>query len=68
MEVNAELDRQLLTNALGEGPRASKAVWSADKDTLFNVPEPVLTWSMDLLLNGTIHTVTGKVKVLTGAQ
>lgn len=67
-KVNSALELGLLQNARGEGPRASRAVWSADPDTLFNVPEPILVGTLDLTLNGTVHSVITTVRVRTGGQ
>jgi hypothetical protein len=66
-EVNAALELALLANR-GEGPRASKAVWSASKDDVLNVAEPLLTGVLELNLNGTIHSVTTSVRVISGGQ
>ncbi len=66
-QVDKALEQALLVNKLGEGPRASAAEWNPDRDTLFNVPTPVLTGVTDLLLNGTVHSVTTKVRVITGS-
>jgi hypothetical protein len=63
--VNAALDQNLLTNR-GEGPRASMAVWSIDPNTLFNVAEPLMLGTLNLLLNGTVHSVRTAVRVLSG--
>jgi hypothetical protein len=63
--VNAALEFQLLTNR-GEGPRASLAVWSIDPNTLFNVAEPLMLGTLNLLLNGTVHSVRTAVRVLSG--
>lgn len=65
-EVNRELDRNLGTDLRGEGRRASRAVWQASRDDVFNVPEPTLTGVLELILNGTIHTVSTKVRVISG--
>lgn len=66
-EVNAQLELALLTNR-GEGPRASKAVWTASRDDVLNVPEALLTGVVDLNLNGTIHSVRTQVRVRSGGQ
>jgi hypothetical protein len=66
-EVNAALELALLQNR-GEGPRCSKAVWTASKDDILNVPEAELTGVLELNLNGTIHKVSTNVRVISGGQ
>lgn len=66
-EVNAALELGLLQNR-GEGPRASKAVYTPSADDILNVPEALLTGILDLNLNGTIHSVTTSVRVRSGGQ
>lgn len=65
--INAALELQFLTNK-GEGQRASYCVWTPDADTLFNVPEPLLTGVTKLILNGTVHSVDTQVQVIAGGQ
>jgi len=67
-EVNSALELGLLQNARGEGPRASKATWTAASDDVLNVPEAVLNGVLELVLNGTIHTVNTVVSVRSGGQ
>lgn len=67
MPVNALLQNRLLTNLLGEGPRASSALFSIDPSTLYNVPEPIMVTTTELLLNGTVHSVVNTIKVARGA-
>jgi hypothetical protein len=66
-EVNAALELALLQNR-GEGPRASKAVWTAATDDILNVPEALLNGVLDLNLNGTVHSVNTQVRVRSGGQ
>ena len=66
-QVNNALSQAVLVNKLGEGKRASAAVWTPDADTLFNVAEPTLTGVTDLLLKGIVHSVRTAVVVKTGA-
>jgi hypothetical protein len=66
-EVNAALELALLQNR-GEGPRCSKAVWTASKDNIMNVPEAELTGVLELNLNGTVHKVSTNVRVISGGQ
>jgi len=66
-EVNAGLELVLLTNR-GEGPRASYAVWTPSATDVLNVPNALLTGVLLLNLNGTIHSVDTRVRVLSGGQ
>jgi hypothetical protein len=66
-EVNAALELALLQNR-GEGQRASKAVWTPSADDILNVPEALLTGVVELNLNGTIHSVSTQVSVISGGQ
>jgi hypothetical protein len=63
-EVNAALELELLRSR-GEGPRASKAVWTPNPADVYNVAEPLMTGSLDLNLNGTIHSVDTAVRIRT---
>jgi hypothetical protein len=65
LQVNSALANALLASR-SEGPRASKAVWSASRTDVLNVPEAELTGVLDLNLRGTIHKVTTKVRIRTG--
>lgn len=66
-EVNAALELALLQNR-GEGQRASKATWTASTDDILNIPEAELTGTLDLNLNGTIHSVNTTVRLRSGGQ
>ncbi len=66
-EVNAAIELALLTDR-GEGPRASQAVWTASEDDVLNVAEALLTGVLTLNLNGTIHSVDTRVRVISGGQ
>lgn len=66
--VNAELTAAVLTDKRGEGPRASKAVFTIDPSTLFNVAEPEAVTVTDVNLNGTVHSVRNSVRVRTAGQ
>lgn len=66
-EVNAVLELALLTSR-GEGPRASRAVWTPSPDDVYNVPEPVMHGVLDLNLNGTVHSVDTAVRIRSGGQ
>jgi hypothetical protein len=66
--VNDALELGVLVNALGEGQRASKAVWTPDPSTVFNVPEPIMVGTVDANLNGTVHSVTTAVRLRSGGQ
>lgn len=64
--INSALERAVLSNLRGEGPRASLAVYTASREDVFNVPEPVLNGTTRLNLRGTVHTVLTPVRVLSG--
>lgn len=66
-EVNAALGLALLTSR-GEGPRASSATWTPSSTDVLNVAEAVLTGVLELNLNGTIHSVDTRVRVVSGGQ
>ncbi len=66
-EVNSALELALLTSR-GEGPRASKAVWTPNPADVYNVPEPLMTGTLELGLNGTIHSVDTSVRIRTNGQ
>ncbi|HEY3516541.1 MAG TPA: hypothetical protein VGL98_05790, partial [Gammaproteobacteria bacterium] len=63
-EVNAQLDIALLSSR-GEGPRVSAAAWTPASDDLYNVAEPEMNGVLDLLINGTVHSVATRVRVQT---
>jgi hypothetical protein len=67
-QVNRELTNGLLKNTLGEGQRASKAVWTPSSDDVLNVPESILTGVLDLNLNGTVHSVRTTVRLRSGGS
>jgi len=66
-KVNSALKLGLLTPGR-EGPRASSAKWTTDASVLYNVAEPVMLGTLDLLLNGTNHSVYTTVRVISGGQ
>jgi hypothetical protein len=66
-EVNAALELELLTSR-GEGPRASSAVWTPNPADIYNVPEPLMTGTLVLVLNGTVHSVTTTVRIPVNGQ
>ncbi len=58
-KVDSELQRNLLSNVGGDGPRASSAEWIPATDDDFGVAEATLHGVAELKLNGTIvHVVT----------
>jgi len=67
-EVQAQLDLALLKDTRGEGPRASIATWTPNATDVFNVAEPTLTGVLDMVLNGTVHSVNTVVRVRSGGQ
>jgi hypothetical protein len=66
-EVNAALELEL-TSSRGEGPRASRAVWTPNPADVYNVPESLMTGTLDLILNGTVHSVSTQVRIRTNGQ
>jgi uncharacterized protein YcnI len=62
--VNSALEIALLQNR-SEGQRASKAVWTASRTDVLNVPGAELNGSLDLLLNGTLEKITTRVRIQT---
>jgi hypothetical protein len=66
-EVNADLELELLSSR-GEGPRASRAVWTPNPADVYNVPEPLSTGTLELLLNGIVHSVSTQVRIRTNGQ
>ncbi len=66
-EVNRQLETALLKNSKGEGQRASKAVWTASTDDDMSIAEPIMTGVLELLLNGTVHSVVTRVRVNSGS-
>jgi hypothetical protein len=61
-DVNRQLQRVVLIS-VGEGVRASKCVWTPSSDDVLSGPEALLTGTLELNLNGTIHSVTTTIKV-----
>jgi hypothetical protein len=61
-EVNRQLQRAVLVS-IGEGVRASKCVWTPSTDDILSGTEALLTGTLELNLNGTIHSVTTTIKV-----
>lgn len=66
--VNESLASKLLTDQRGEGQRASLVKFSANPDDLYNVAEPVMNTTTDLVLNGTVHTIHNKVRLLSAGS
>lgn len=66
-EVNAALELELLSSR-GEGPRASRAVWTPNPADVYNVAESLMTGTLDLILNGTVHSVSTQVRIRTNGQ
>jgi hypothetical protein len=62
--INSELEINLLQEkVVGEGQRASKAVWTASEDDVLNVVDATLTGVLALNLNGTVVHVGTVVRV-----
>ncbi len=62
--VNSALEDNLLKGG-PEGPRASRASWSASKTDKLNKPAAELTGVCKLLINGTLEKITTSVRVQT---
>jgi hypothetical protein len=62
-KVNAELQRNLLANLKGDGPRASSAKWTAATDDDLGVVGATLNGTLELNLNGTIFQIATIVEV-----
>lgn len=60
--VNRELQREVLVDR-GEGVRASKCLWTPSADDILSGAEAVLTGTLYLVLNGTLHTIITTFKV-----
>jgi hypothetical protein len=67
-EVNAALELGLLSDKQGEGARASKAVWTPSPEDVYNVAEPTMNGTLELVLNGTVHSVDTKVRIRSAGQ
>lgn len=62
--VNTSLAISLLQEKVaGEGPRASKAVWTAATDDVLNVVDATVNGVLELHVNGTVVNVNTVVKV-----
>lgn len=62
--VNAAVQGVLLPNR-GEGPRCSLVVWTPDPDVDYRVPAPVMVGTLDITLNGIVHSVETVVRINT---
>jgi hypothetical protein len=63
-QVNSALDRALLQDLFGEGPRASGAYWEPATDDILNVVGATLNGTLTLTLNGTIEHIATSVAVV----
>jgi hypothetical protein len=61
--VNASLEKDMLSNKRNEGPRVSDITWTMAADDDFSVPEPLVTGTLDVVINGTIHSVLTETRV-----
>ena len=62
--INTDLEQALLREFVpGEGPRASRAVWTASTTDDLSVVNATLTGVLDLQVNGTIVNVNTSVRV-----
>jgi hypothetical protein len=62
-KVNLEINRYILGNIGGEGPRASVAYWTAATDDDLGVADATLNGTGTLEVNGTIVTVATTIRV-----
>lgn len=62
--VNSSLQINLLQDK-GEGQRASSAKWTANRNSVLNVPGAELLGQLDLLLDGTLEKITTRVRIQT---
>lgn len=60
--VDGKIDRVVLVNA-GEGLPVSGVSWTPDPESILSGTEPVLRGTLDILLNGLIHSVETIAKV-----
>lgn len=60
--VNKQLQVNLLQN-FKEGPRASKAVWSASRTDVLSAPDATLNGTLDLVINGTLEQIDTSIVV-----
>ena len=68
MQANSALGLALLQDTRGQGARASYAKYTPSTDDILNVAEPILTGVLELVLNGTLHTINTTIRVLAGGQ
>jgi|GEM_PF-1631462 len=66
-EVNAIVELTLLASR-GEGPRASSARWTPSPDDIYSVPEPTMHGTLEIELQGTVHSVDTAVRVQSNGQ
>jgi hypothetical protein len=60
--VNGALSRKVVVN-VGEGTRCSSAVWTPATDDNLSGAEALLNGTLDLVLNGTLHSINTVIKV-----
>ncbi len=66
--IEQRVNRSLQVNLLQqfqEGPRASKAVWTASRTDILNTTGATLNGTLALLLNGTLEHIATTVRVLS---
>jgi len=61
--VNTDLEIALMQNRLGEGARATRAVWRASRTDILSTPGSTLNGVLDLQVNGTVEQIVTSVKV-----
>lgn len=66
-QVESDLENALLQNR-GEGARVSSVKWTPSATDVYNVAEPVMTGVLEILLNGTVHSVDTRAVIKSGGQ
>jgi hypothetical protein len=61
--VNDALRQAIADQGLGDGPRASRCVFTLSRDDILNVDPATMTYVVQLGLNGTVHTINGEIQV-----
>jgi hypothetical protein len=62
-KVNDDLTQAIADQGLGDGPRASRAVFTLSRTDDLSVVPATATYVVQLDLNGTIHTINGEIQV-----
>lgn len=62
-KVNGDLAQAIADQGLGDGPRASRCVFTLSRDDDLSVVPATMTYVVALDLNGTVHTINGEIQV-----